>query len=83
MPVTQERRKNLDTELQDIKTQLAVIIERLNVLSDHEGRIRELEKGRADIKTELGEINQRIGIFNLAQASFTGVMAFLAYYWKK
>ena len=80
-----------DKQLNEILTQLALLNERLSTLTasidksvtDHEDRIRSLEKYHGEINTRLEGINQKIGIFNLAQASFTSIMAFLAYWLKK
>lgn len=84
-----------DKQLNEILTQLALLNERLSTLTasidksvtDHEERIRVLEstqsKFHGEVNTRLEGINQKIGIFNLAQASFTSIMAFLAYWLKK
>lgn len=50
---------------------------------DHEKRIRDLESKRSDHEAQLGEIRQRINVFNGIQASFTGLAAFVVYYFKK
>ena len=79
---------------QEIITQLALLneqfaslktaVEESNMraqrgMDDHENRIRELEK----MNTRIDVINQKIGTFNLAQASFTTIAAILAYWFKR
>jgi len=61
----------------------AFMVEQRQERTDHENRIRSLEAHKGDISAQLGEIRQRIGIFNMIQASFTGLAAFVVYYFKK
>jgi len=93
-----QQRAVIDGDIQELIKQVALLSERQLGMNDrltafmteqrqertdHENRIRELEKHKGDIAAQLGEIRQRIGIFNPIQASFTGLLGFIVYYFKK
>lgn len=95
---TRPRIAVIDGDMQELIKQVALLSERQLGMNDrltafmseqrieradHENRLRLLEAHKGDIATQLSEIRQRIGIFNLIQASFTGLLAFIVYYLKK
>jgi hypothetical protein len=80
-----------DGAMQELITQVALLTERVTSLTvaveksynDHEGRIRNLENNKGELNAQIGEIKQRVGIFNLAQASFTSIVGVVLFWLKK
>lgn len=45
---------------------------------DHEQRIRKLEQGQADTRADLGKLNERLGVWQVVQGSFTAIASTIA-----
>lgn len=86
------------SDVQEILTQIAVLnvnfttlvkeIEAIKVgveknNDDHERRLRAVEVHKGEFNTELASINERMKIFNLAQAALTALAAIATYWFAK